>query len=364
METLSGHFPNLHFFGVGGEQMRARGIRAIFSVEESSVMGWVEGIKEIPRALYRLYCLRRAIFFHQPQIVFLIDYVEFHSLLARALRRKGFSGKIVQYVAPTVWAWREKRKWKLASTLDLLLVIFPFEPAYFAETTLRTIYVGHPLLSLIPRKKSSLQRERRMITLFPGSRPSEIFSHLPLQLHLMRNFIIQSGHQVELFISFVRKDLVEKMKDKCAQLLRELPTLSLHFFSFEERYEMMQRAHVAVATSGTVTLELALHSTPTLVLYKLSYCNFLIAKYLLCLDLPHYCIVNILAQRELFPEFFFTRSSYSQWNRAFTELFSSRISRQECMRGCQQIRKELEKGLFQTSHQKILEEIDCLLREK
>ncbi len=139
--------PNAEFFGIGGDIMTAQGLQSLLPMEEICVMGVFEVVTQIPRLLKLIQGVVEEIEARQPDILVTIDLPDFNFQVAKRLKKRGiFNGKIVHYVAPTVWAWRPGRAEKISEFLDGLLCLFPFEPAYFHPYNLRADYVGHPLI--------------------------------------------------------------------------------------------------------------------------------------------------------------------------------------------------------------------------
>ena len=177
-ELLKAH-PKLKIAAVAGPKMRAMKIKPYFRMETLSVMGFVDVFFSLHKIIKQFYAVRRKILELQPKAVLLIDYPGFHLRLAESLKKKGYQGKIIHYICPTVWAWGKKRIFQMAKNLDLLLTIFPFEPQYFSKTNLPVRYVGHPLIS---QMQPTILERKKILALFPGSREAQIEKNLPLQL--------------------------------------------------------------------------------------------------------------------------------------------------------------------------------------
>ncbi len=222
----------------------------------------------------------------------------------------------------------------MAKNLDLLLSILPFEKQIFSHTSLPVSYVGHPLverLNTYTYKPFSLP-PKKIIALFPGSRKKEIENNLPLQLDVCRE-ILTPDHCIALSVSEerFRPLILEIVKQKKLDVILVPPDYS---------YELMQSAYVAIAKSGTVTLELALHRVPTVVMYKIRPLDEFIAFQLLRIRLPFYCLVNIIAQKQVYSELFGSRLTHdtlkSQTLQLFDEENRSRIQ-QDCNALIQQL---------------------------
>lgn len=345
--ALRSRQPHLHLFGVGGPEMRAQGMSVHLPMEQFQVFGFTDILAKFPRLWRQFRQTRDLIQRENPNCVLLIDYPGFNLRLARALRQKGYGGKIVQYISPTVWAWGRGRIQKLADCADLLLAIFPFEPPLFSHTKLPVRFVGHPLIermqcySYNPHWYSTckLQSTDKILAVFPGSRTGEIQRLFPRQLAAAIQ-LRQRDPRIKIAVSCAQESqcgLLEQEVRRVGQALGEDIVLVPKHFT----YELMQSAHMALAKSGTVTLELALHGKPTVVVYDISTLNTLIARHILGLKLPHYCIVNILCGRTVFPEFIEQSFTANDLSQALLQLHIDGPKRQHCLTGCQETRKAL-----------------------
>jgi lipid-A-disaccharide synthase len=271
--------PNLRVVGIGGPKMRATGMEVIFPMEKLQVMGFVDVALALPRLIFLFRKTVRAILKIQPNVVVTIDYPGFNLRLARCLRKKGFRGKICHYICPSVWAWGKKRIPLMEKNLDLLLSVLPFEKKYF--TSLRVEYIGHPLVQQIVPNTAPPQP---LIALFPGSRSHEIKKNLPYMVQLQQafpgyDFVISCAHE------------------KLRPLLQHQPIPVLSPTEMKKLHPVL-----AVAKSGTVTLELALQEIPTVVIYAISWLDTFIARHIFHIFLPYYALPNLIAQKLIFPE--------------------------------------------------------------
>lgn len=343
---------------VAGPLMRLQDIDTYMEMEEFAVMGFTDVFLSLPDLIRKFYKIRNHILDTQPDVVILIDYPGFNLRLAAHLRKKGYTGKIVQYICPTVWAWGKNRIQKMNANLDLLLTIYPFEKDYFSKTTLQVDYVGHPISQTLQNYAyTSLgeKAEDHLIAIFPGSREGEIRRNLSKILMSIKH--LKKLEPKTIFAISIANDKVLPI----IQDMMHSSDLSEEDFMFvpkDKTYELMKACRTAIAKSGTVTLELALHQKPTVVVYELTFLNRFIAKYLMRVNLPYYCIVNILGKSEVFPElieFGFTSENLS---RNLSELNLDGEKREICIRKCQQI-KALLAGT--DAHQKAAFNIQRLL---
>ena len=326
--------PDVHFWGVGGPSSRGL-MECLIPMEQFQVMGLSDVLKALPRLISNFYKITRSILERSPKMVIIIDQPSFGIKLARHLRKKGYTGKIVQFVAPTVWAWKKNRADEMAKYFDLLLTLFDFEPAYFAHTTLKSVFVGHPITELIAHDNSHslfLDPDRPVLSIFPGSRPAEIKRNLAKQLEAAKLFC-KKFPTTQIAVSVASHDAVDIPQGL-------LPSIIV--VPFNARYELMKKSHLALAKSGTVTLELALHQVPTVVTYELSYLNYLMAKYIMKVEsMPFFCIVNILCGKKVFAECIKPPVTSQMIYERLEVWQNSPQSYQQCVDGCIELKKHV-----------------------
>ena len=332
VEALLKKAPLLKLSGVTGPCLRALNVFGDTRMEELQVMGFVDVLLALPRIIRLFYKIRREILDKNPEAVVFVDYPGMNLRLARSLRKAGYQGKLIQYICPTVWAWGKKRIPLMAEHLDLLLTLFPFEPACFTKTSLPTFYVGHPLIEKtvthIPfknfRRHYHIGLTKKILALFPGSREKEILRNFPLQLAAAKK--LKEQHDLQIVISL--------SQEKHRPLFKGLPLIEP-----EHRYDLMQEAHLAIATSGTVTLELALFNTPSVVNYAIRSFDVFCAQKIFKINLPYYCIVNILSQKEVYPELFGPNLTLEALTEKASDLWTHQ---EECLTNCAKTRNLLE----------------------
>lgn len=354
IEALKVTSSDIRFSGVGGPAMRSKGIQGPLIMEDFQVMGFTDVLCALPKLYRQFNIIKNAILNEHPDTVILIDYPGFNLRLAKALRKNGYHGKIVQYISPTVWAHGQGRIKTLCDNVDLLLTIYPFEKAYYPNSAMQVHYVGNPLVETIKTYRYSEAwadalglDTTNLIALFPGSREGEINRNLPIMLKALENI---QAHDSTLHIglsvghnSF--NGMVEAyLKNSSLKNIKVVPS--------RYNYELMRDSKVALAKSGTVTLELALHGRPTVVIYSLTQLNYFIAKYLLSLKLPHYCIVNILAATEVFPEIIGTHLSADTVAKALDDIqkvdsFQQKLANVKDNLGAQNAHQEAARAIIQ-----------------
>lgn len=322
--------PDWSLNGVGGPLMRKLGIQGPLKTEDFAIMGFTDVLLNFPRLFKQFLKTRDAILAQSPSGVVLIDYPGFNLRLAKSLRKKGYRGKLIQYISPSVWAHGQGRIETMEKHLDLLLTIYPFENKYFVGTKLPVAFVGNPLIDAIA-ESHSLASGNHVLALFPGSRVSEVKDNLPIQLEAAEKFVSNHpGTQITISIAneAVRPFIASLIKQKKIKTAEP-----------DQRYALMRECRLAIATSGTVTLELALHKKPTVVTYVANRLNRLIVRTLVRPDLRYFCIVNILANKEVFPELMRTPPTASLIH---THLESLYRNSQVCIEDCHAIYSQLK----------------------
>ncbi|MFA6914976.1 MAG: lipid-A-disaccharide synthase [Parachlamydiales bacterium] len=332
----------LDCYGVVGSALRAQGVKEIARAEDLSVMGFTDVIKVFPR-LVRIYkTVRDSILTLNPDVVLMVDATSFNLRLAKSLRKNGFKGKLVQYVSPSVWAWGSHRIQLMADTLDLLLTIYPFEKKCFAETGLKVEYVGNPVLVKANkhsydtewREKAGIPKHEDLIALFPGSRQGEILRNLPVMIKAIEQ-LPQNTYSIAVSsANAICGPLIKQCLEKSALKSYIVPNAVAH-------QELMAESAAAIAKSGTVTLELALQQCPTIVAYQLTTLNRLVAKYVLKVNLPYYCIVNILSDEQVFPEYIVNKPTPENLSHSLWQLINDSSERKKCLEGCLKVRQLL-----------------------
>jgi lipid-A-disaccharide synthase len=350
---------NLSLEAVAGPLMRNQPIQTYMHMEEFAVMGFTDVILNLPSLIKKFYKIRNHILKVKPDAVILIDYPGFNLRLATHLRKRGYQGKIVQYICPTVWAHGKNRIDVMNKSLDLLLTIYPFEKDYFLKKPLQVEYIGHPITQTIQEYsyKSLDIPVEHLVALFPGSREGEIKRNLSKMLTSAVE--IKQFEPKTIFAISVANDRVETViKEMLASSTFQVKDFFL--VPKSNTYELMRACKSAIAKSGTVTLELALHKKPTVVVYELTWLNRFIAKYIMRVNLPFYCIVNILKNKMVFPELIEHGFTAENLTKNLKGIHNSSSLRDSCIQDCENLTKLLQVG---DAHQKaahaILRALSC-----
>lgn len=299
VEALRRRDPTLEFFGCAQPRMLAAGVRPVMDAAKLHVVGVFEVITHIPGIWVEFRRLIRAAEEEKPVLAILTDSPDFHLRVARQLARRNIP--VVYLVAPQAWAWRSGRTRQMARNLRRLLCIFPFEEAWFRERGVPTDYIGHPLARQVKRTVSTAEFRRELgvpdghavVALLPGSRPGEVRRHWPLLAAA-----------------------VEKLKNRpITFVLGAVPSLREKFFVNQKgsaaiqssvkviegrTWDLLAAADLALAASGTVTVEAALLGTPMVTFYRVNAASWALGK--LLVRTPYFTMANLIAGAKLVPE--------------------------------------------------------------
>jgi lipid-A-disaccharide synthase len=329
--------------GVVGPSLKEIGATELFSIDSFNVMGLTSILKALPRLISLFLKIRKAILEKNPKTVLLVDNAEFSLLLGKSLRKKGFKGKIIQLVSPSVWAWRRGRIKTLEENFDLLLSIFPFEKNYFKDSPLPVEYIGHPIVDELsnysPTKKLSFPSNKPIIAIFPGSRRKETSLNLPLQLAAVKEL---TTHQIA--ISIASNSLIPLITD----ILKKSNTPATLILP-EDRFELMQKAQFAISKLGTINLELAFFGVPTITSFPLPKIEQFLLQHIFKVFLPHYSIVNLIAGRRIFPEYIASFATLQNLKQEAHTLATSPEHRAFITEGCLLINKILQRPCSPTN---------------
>ena len=290
------------FSGVGGSTMQAAGLASLFPMTEIAVMGFAAIARRLPLLLRRVSETARACIAARPDVLVIIDSPDFTHRVARRVRRALPDLPVIDYVSPSVWAWRPGRARKMRAYVSEVLALLPFEPAAYRQLAgPPCVYVGHPLIErlrdLRPNAEEATARDTPppLLLLLPGSRRSEIDRLMPVFGAALQEIVATYG-PVEAVLP-----AVEKHATRIAALARDWPVAPRLALGETAKYAAFRRARAALAASGTVTLELALAQTPMVVAYKVAGWEAAIARRLI--KVPTIVLPNLILGEQAAPEF-------------------------------------------------------------
>lgn len=327
--------PDAEFFGCTGPRLRAAGVRTVVDAASLAVVGLVEVVEHIPRIYGEYRKLLRAAETDRPDLAILTDSPDFHLRIARQLHRRGIP--VVYLVAPQVWAWRKGRLRQMRRILHHLLCIFPFEEAFFRREGVPATYIGHPLAGLVAPaltreeffRKHRLSASRPLVVMLPGSRRGEAARHLPALLNAAGR--LYREHAVSLILPASVTTGAGFFRER----LGEAPVRVIE----GESWDAMAHADVALAASGTVTVEAALLGTPMVTFYKVTPLSWMAGKFLV--DVPFYSMVNLIAGRAVVPELMQDQMTGEALAREANRLLNDSAARREMKDGLASVREKL-----------------------
>ena len=287
--------PDLDFFGLGGDELRAAGLESVAHSAEISVVGITEVLRILKRAREIFDLLLQEVERRRPAAAVLIDFPDFNLRLASELKKRGVP--VVYYVSPQVWAWRRGRVKTIAQVVDRMLVLFPFEVEFYERFGVKVVHVGHPLVDEVPQLPSAWERGEEVsgpfrLALLPGSRISEVEALLPVMLDAVKHLAEDLPVEVRLIRApTIPREVFEEEV--------ELSGLPVRIIS-EDRFSAVANSHLALCASGTATLEVGLLGTPMVMLYRLGRWTYMLAR--LMVRLPFVSLVNLVLGKKVIPE--------------------------------------------------------------
>ena len=298
------------FVGIGGNGMISRGLESIFPMSELSVMGFVEIASKYKSLKKRLNQTISSILDEKPDILLTIDAPEFCFRVAKQVKLLNKNIAVAHYVAPTVWAWRPNRAKKISSFVDQILALFPFEPRYFHDVGVRCDFVGHPIVSetladeesVTEFKKAYSLTDEPVILCLPGSRKSEIDRLMPVFGETLEKF--SNALPNARFILPSTPDVYEYSKKFLDCMPKDIIFLTPEKFGVEKYLEFKKASfklsQLALAASGTVSLELAANNTPMVIGYDMNFLSRKIIGLMLKIDTVN--LVNLVTGNRNIPE--------------------------------------------------------------
>ena len=351
LTALRARAPEMRFVGRGGPKMRAlAGGNFRDWTDDTAVVGLWEVIKRYPFFREQFHDTISEIEAARPSAIILIDYPGFNLRLARVLHLKFPELRIVYYISPQVWAWNQRRVSQMAQSIDLMLCIFPFEPEFYEASGLRAIFVGHPMMSVIPSevegsRGESLKptstvvdspRDDKLVGLFPGSREREVKKIFPVMRQAATELLHQN-HNLRFVVSAASERLADLIRaDLCGKHAEKFSIV------MGDARSVMAGVNVGMVASGTATLEAALSELPFVLIYRVAWLTYLAAR--LVVKVKYLGMPNVLVNREIVPEFIQHKAQPRSIAAAVGRLLTDKTARARMLADFANVAQKLGRG--------------------
>ena len=329
--------PNDHFFGVGDSEMEDLGVDCMGYAEEMAVVGLFEVLKHWKTISGCFRAIEEEVSKRRPKFAILLDYPGFNLRLARKLKAQGV--EVVYYISPQLWAWKKGRVKQVRDFVDHMLVVFPFEVDFYKQHGIDAHFVGHPLVEVVQQETSVIvpqSKSSQVLGLMPGSRKSEIQFNLATQLEAAKKLTEQFANlEVHLLLAptLTKNDLVEVVERSGTKVtwVQDEPT------------KMIEACNFILTASGTATLQVALCKKPMVVMYRMNALTAWLAKRLVK-SVEYFCIVNLIAGRQVVPEFFQDEANPGQLAGALAGLMLDSNAYQTMIKNLESVSQDLGGG--------------------
>ena len=289
----------IEYLSVGGSNLKKLGIASIYDLKEITYLGFTSVILNIFKIKKKINQTVEEIIKFNPDILFSVDSPDFTLRVAEKVKNINSNIKTIHYVAPQVWIWRKNRVKKIKKFIDHILLLFDFEKKYFDEENIKNTFVGHPLIETNVNSKTIidnlLPQDKKIISLFAGSRKSETLILLPILISFVE---LMNKKYKNYFFYF---HATEENKNSILDIIKQKNIENADVISEENiKLDVLSKSIFAVSKSGTVSLQICNANIPSIIIYKLSFINFMIFKLLVNVKFAN--IINIINNREIIPE--------------------------------------------------------------
>ena len=289
---------NIEYLSVGGSNLKNLGIETIFNLKDITYLGFTSVLLNIFKIRNKINKTVEEIIKFNPDILFSVDSPDFTMRVAEKVKKLNSKIKTIHYVAPQVWVWRKNRVKKIKNFIDHILLLFDFEKKYFDKENIKNTFVGHPLIetkNIRTNLDDIISREKKIISIFPGSRRSETTILLPILIDFINLMNKKSFDYSFVFHATEenREFIMDHIKNKKIENLDVISDDNI-------KSEILSNSIFAICKSGTVSLQVCNANVPSIIIYKLNFINFMIFKFLVNVKFAN--IVNIINNREVIPE--------------------------------------------------------------
>ena len=291
--------PNIEYLSVGGTHIKKLGIKSIFDLKEITYLGFTSVLFNIFKIKKKINKTVEEIIKFNPDILFSVDSPDFTLRVAEKVKNINNNIKTIHYVAPQVWVWRKNRVKKIKKFIDHILLLFNFEKKYFDEENIKNTFVGHPLIekkdNVVTSLNNLISKDKKIISLFPGSRKSETSVLLPILLNFIK--LMNKQNLDHLFVFHATDENKEFIVNK----VKKTNLDNIDIISDEDiKDQVLSNSIFAVSKSGTISLQISSANIPSIIIYKLGFINFMIFKLLVNVRFAN--IINIINDKEVIPE--------------------------------------------------------------
>ena len=331
---------NIQYLSVGGSHLKSLGINSIFDLKEITYLGFTAVLLNIFKIRNRINKTVDEIIKFDPDILFSVDSPDFTLRVAEKVKKINKKIKTIHYVAPQVWIWRKNRVKKIKKFIDHILLLFNFEKKYFDDEKIKSTFVGHPLIEIKDNKTNLdnlINKDKKIISIFPGSRKSEITVLLPILIDF-----VNLMNKKELNYLFVFHT-TEETRDFILNYINESGIKNIDVISDEIiKSQILSNSIFAVCKSGTVSLQVCNSNIPSIIIYKLGFINFMIFKLLVNVKFAN--IINIINNKEIIPELLQSECNANEIYKSVTYILNNQnlITKQlfECKKTLEGIRSK------------------------
>ena len=288
---------DIEYLSVGGQHLNSIGIKSIYDQKDITYIAFTDVLLNVFKIKKKINETVKKILDFNPDILFSVDSPDFTLRVTKEIKLKKPNIKTIHFIAPKVWAWREGRVKKMKSHIDHILLLFDFEKKYFDKEKLKNTFVGHPILDGTSQEKLEINEllKGKIISIFPGSRLSELKSHVPILIEFIKKMNEEKNNYNFIFHA------TEGSKEYLSQIIKKNNLENVDLISNENiKIATIKKSIFAIVKSGTVSLEVCKYGVPSIIIYKMNFLNFFLAKLFLKIKFAN--MINIINNKEIIPE--------------------------------------------------------------
>ena len=288
---------DIQYLSVGGQHLNSIGIKSIYDQKDITYIAFTDVLLNVFKIKKKINETVKKILDFNPDILFSVDSPDFTLRVTKEIKLKKPNIKTIHFIAPKVWAWREGRVKKMKSFIDHILLLFYFEKKYFDKEKIKNTFVGHPILDNLSHEKIEINEliNGKIISIFPGSRLSELKSHLPILIEFIKKMNKEKTDYKYIFHAN------DRSKKYLSQIINKNNLENIELISDEKlKNAVIKKSIFAIVKSGTVSLEVCKYNVPSIIIYKMNFLNFFIAKLFLKIKFAN--MINIINNKEVIPE--------------------------------------------------------------